>query len=173
MKLIVPSIEELNYRKFILADPNTMSYNAGLNLDFKEYDNSSGCIEFPEDSWSEWFYRWINKTSDKYYAYLYNEDIKKYVGEVALSYDTKYESHMISIIVEGQYRGLGYGETGLRLLLETAFNELLLEELVDVFPFSRAESVRLFEKLGFHKSTDGDMVIFRLKRDKYLKMGRT
>ena len=173
MKLIVPSIEELNYRKFILADPDTMSYNAGLDLNVKGYDNSSGCIEFPEDYWSDWFLRWINKTPDKYYAYLYHEDMKKYVGEVALRYETQYKSHMISIIVEGQYRGLGYGEIGLRLLLETGFNKLLLEEVVDVFPVSRIESMRLFEKFGFHKSIDEDMVIFRLKRDKYLEMGRT
>ncbi|MBS4538491.1 hypothetical protein GOQ27_08445 [Clostridium sp. D2Q-11] len=44
--LHVPSFEELEYRQKILAQPNTMAYNRGYNLESDNYDNKTGCIDF-------------------------------------------------------------------------------------------------------------------------------
>ncbi len=48
MNLHKPDIEELTYRRDLLADPFTMSYNKGLSLGISEYNNSTGCILFHE-----------------------------------------------------------------------------------------------------------------------------
>ena len=42
--LHVPKLDELWYRKKLLEDPKTMSYNRGYELDFDGYDKETGCI---------------------------------------------------------------------------------------------------------------------------------
>ena len=42
--LKVPSIEELHYRQEWMKDINTMSYNAGYDIDLKGYDKITGTI---------------------------------------------------------------------------------------------------------------------------------
>ena len=49
--LHVPKLDELWYRKKLLEDPKTMSYNRGYELDFDGYDKETGCIAVPESKW--------------------------------------------------------------------------------------------------------------------------
>lgn len=50
--LHIPSCEELWYRRKIMQDPDTMSYNRGYDLTFDGYDKATGCIDFPEQEWA-------------------------------------------------------------------------------------------------------------------------
>lgn len=43
--LHVPACEELWYRRKIMQDPETMSYNKGYDLDFEGYGRETGVIE--------------------------------------------------------------------------------------------------------------------------------
>ena len=48
LHLHVPEFKELNYRRKILSDPDTMSYNAGYNLGFDGYDNGTAVSASPK-----------------------------------------------------------------------------------------------------------------------------
>lgn len=164
--LKVPKIEELNYRKEILSDKNTMSYNRGYE-EFQGYNPITGCIDFNEGKWSEWFSKWITQNKERYYAYVFKFDEDIPVGEVALHYDEAEKGYCVSIIVEHKYRGKGYSEEALRLLLDVAFNELNAEKVFDNFPKERVLAEKIFEKVGF-KRTSVEIVEL-LKEDYYKK----
>jgi len=68
MILHKPKYEELKYRRDLLADPLTMSYNRGLNLGIPEYDNTTGCIRFHESTWKNWYSYWMNQEPIRYYS---------------------------------------------------------------------------------------------------------
>lgn len=170
LKLIEPSLEELSYRKKLLFDPETMNYNKGFELGFKEYDNETGCIDFQKSKWNDWYNSWINREPDRYYAYLVEENNYCPVGEVAIRFDEEKVTHIISIIIEAKYRGKGYGSEGLKLLLEKAFFELGLEKVSDEFPESRTAAVKLFKDFGFKfVEKKNKTVLLELNRNRYLE----
>jgi RimJ/RimL family protein N-acetyltransferase len=170
MILHKPEFEELTYRRDLLADPLTMSYNKGLNLGFSEYDNSTGCIVFPETTWKNWYNDWMNQEPLRYYAYLVVDN--KFVGEVALRYVESESAHMINIVIDSRYRGKGYGKKGLLALFEVAFNDLNITKVIDEFPVSRLESKNLFTSLGFDQVIENDLLIFSITKEKYKSLGR-
>lgn len=111
LRLYKPKLENLGYRQALLSDKSTMSYN----------ESWSGTIDFPKENWETWYKRWVlADESDRYYRTLYSEDVQGFVGEVAYHYDTSYRAHMVNILVEAKYRGLGYGKEGLLLLIKAA-----------------------------------------------------
>ena len=59
IKLVVPSIEEIKYRKEWMKDPKTMSYNAGYDLDVKGYDKLTGIINKTDEEMIEWYNKWM------------------------------------------------------------------------------------------------------------------
>lgn len=102
----IPNKEDLWYRKHLLSDEQTMTYN----------HNYGGTINFDEDRWQSWYDKWIN-TNDYFYAYLVNER-NEFIGEI--SYRLDYDKYICSIIIESKYRHNGYGKLGLDLLCEIA-----------------------------------------------------
>lgn len=171
LELIVPEIEELGYRKKLLSDPDTMSYNRGLRLGFSEYDNETGCIDFPQSKWEKWYKKWINNEPSRYYAYIVEKENQIPIGEVALRYDTEREIHIISIIIENKYRDKGCGKESLKLLLDKAFYDFGLEKVADHFPESRISATKLFRQCGFEITERADNQIFiELDRNKYFKL---
>ncbi|NEU04845.1 GNAT family N-acetyltransferase [Clostridium senegalense] len=160
----IPKIEELDYRRKLLADKETMSYNIG----YGEADET-GCIEFKENHWEDWFSRWINNIPEKYYAYIISSDENIPVGEVALRYVSEKNSYCINIIIEAQHRGKGFSEQALRLLIKVAFNELGADKVFDDFPSSRITAEKVFKKVGF-KRVSNDIV--ELTKQDYLSKGQ-
>lgn len=61
LHLHVPTYEELSYRELILSQPETMAYNRGYNLNFRGYHKDTGCIDFPQTKWDDWYDFWIKK----------------------------------------------------------------------------------------------------------------
>ena len=71
-----PKVEDLWFREKLLSDGETMSYNAAWG----------GTIPFPEERWEKWYSAWVEAPeSRRYYRYLYETDIRAFVGEIALS----------------------------------------------------------------------------------------
>ncbi len=146
IKLIVPKISDLEYRKKWLMDKDTMAYNMGLNLDLKGYNKEDGTIFMTDEDMQNWYYKWIDKEPDRYYAYVYNdEDIP--VGEVY--YYPNDGSYNVGILIYDKYRGKGYAYDALCELLKIAFNKNNIPELVDMIPLDRMEAINLFKKVGF------------------------
>ncbi len=130
-----------------------MSYNKGCDK-FDGYNTETGCIEFNESKWEEWFLKWVNNDDKRYYAYIIRLDENIPVGDVALYYDDNEKGYCISIVIEYKYRGYGYSKEALELLLEVAFNELNAEKVFDNFPKERKSAEKLFNNLGFKRVSD-------------------
>jgi RimJ/RimL family protein N-acetyltransferase len=151
MRLHVPALEELDYRRKLLADAATMSYNAGYERQ-EGYDSRTGTIDFSRERWPGWYARWTS-SPDRYYAYLLTDDGKP-AGEVCWRLDERYDGHMVSLIIEAAQRGQGYGQTALKMLMAEAFeNHPDIDRLIDVFPMSRTRAWNCFEACGF--TTEG------------------
>jgi RimJ/RimL family protein N-acetyltransferase len=139
--LKTPSLADLSYRKQLLSNPETMEYNSGYDVSYYGYNYDTGCIDFNESKWNNWYSRQV-KNSNKFYAYVYNN--KTPVGEVFFS-----EEGSVSIIIEAKYRAKGYAKQALKLLIDKAFNEYGLKQLKDSIPENRIGAVKLFKDLGF------------------------
>ena len=109
IKLVQPQIEELKYRKKLLKDPQTMAFNK----------NNGGTVDFNEKIWQPWYALWMNDAK-YYYAYIYDDTLKKYIGEVSYYFEEEYREYVLNIIVEAKYRHLGKGKEALELLCQQA-----------------------------------------------------
>ena len=52
------------------SDPETMSYNAGWDVDYAGYHRDTGCIDCPDEALADWYDRWIGNEPDCFYAYI-------------------------------------------------------------------------------------------------------
>ena len=106
LTLVKPDYEDLWFREKLMADEETMSYNARWG----------GTIPFPRDAWEPWYESWVrNPGADRYYRYLMNAQNEP-VGEVAYHYDKSRGIYICDVIVLAQYRNRGYGTEALRQL---------------------------------------------------------
>ncbi len=170
-----PTIEDLKYRKMWIEDPKTMDYNKGFDLDIKGYNKSDGTFTKTDEEMKEWYSKWIDKEPDKYYAYIYSKEEYEPVGEVY--YYPEDDTHRIGILIYDKYRGKGYSYPALKLLEERAFNYNNIDELTDMLPITRTNSINLLMKAGFiysgketvEKVFDEDTIIKELiiKKDMY------
>ena len=104
-----PNLEDLWFRKLMLEDEETMSYNHAWG----------GTISFPKEDWEDWFNYWLKESEERYYRYLKNKD-GDFVGEIALHFDREYQGYVINILIYSKYRRKGYGKEGLEILCKIA-----------------------------------------------------
>ena len=149
IKLYEPKIEDLWFRKALLSDEKTMSYNYRWG----------GVISFPEENWEDWYDYWVINTDNKrYYRYLLNEN-NEFVGEIAYHFDG--EHYIASIIVCYEFRNKGYGKEGLVLLCKAA-KENGVKTLYDDIAIDNP-AISLFLKLGFIEEYRNDEIIMLKK----------
>lgn len=158
--LKTPGFAELKYRKELLADPETMSYN---NI-------YGGTIDFDESKWEAWYNKWIgNNNSNFFYAYIYSNDYDIPVGEVAYRLDEETNCAMLNIIIDAKRRGNGYGNSALIELVKVAFKNGY-KELRDLVFKDSTSSHALFEKLGFKCVGEvDDSKDYRLKEENFIE----
>lgn len=159
--LVVPSIEDLKYRKMWMNDPETMSYNAGFDLDLKGYNKETGTISKTDDEMLDWYNKWVNKEPDRFFAYIHSVDESEPIGEVYYYPDG--DIHSMGILISDKYRGKGYSYLALLVLEEVAFERNDINELSDMIPLDRIGAIKSFKKAGF---------IHTDKEDKGLKFGK-
>ena len=156
----VPEVGELWYRQHLIADPDTMSYNKGLDMDFEGYDSLTGCIDFPEERWSAWHKHWTEGAPERFYAYIVRGN--EFIGEVNLhkfpedDYEDRYN---MGIIIESVHRGKGYAREAVGLLLETAFEEIGAASVHNEFESYRTAAVRVHTVNGFSVDFDDGYII--------------
>ena len=83
--LVVPKLREYFYEQKLENDSNTMSYNAGYDVSYYGYNYDTGCIDFPEEKWEDTYKKRIKE--NKYFAYIKDCSINKYVGYVNYQYN--------------------------------------------------------------------------------------
>lgn len=134
--LVQPELKELHYRKKLLSDKKTMAFNK----------DNGGTVDFHEKLWVRWYDLWMNHPQ-YYYAYLYDEQLQCYIGEVSYYFEEDYQEYVLNIIIEERYRHLGKGKEALLLLCQKA-KENGLRFLCDDID-SRNPAIDLFKKAGF------------------------
>lgn len=141
LQLVTPSLQDMTFRKALLADEDTMSYNHAYG----------GTIDFSEDRWVTWYQKWIGSGNPHYfYRYLYSPMLNTYVGEVAYHYEAETDRYLCDVIVHDKFRRKGFGKLGLNLLCQAAkengvpvlYDDILLDN----------PSVHLFLKNGFQET---------------------
>ena len=148
IELFRPGPEDLGFRQSLLADRETMSYNAAWG----------GTIPFPREEWARWHRAWLEAPEDeRYYRYLYDTALRAFVGETAYRWDASRGIHICSVIVLARYRNRGYGAAAIRLLCEAARSNgvpALYDDIAADNP-----SWRLFLKCGFTVDHREDAVV--------------
>ena len=145
--LYPPTKSELRYRQEWMKDSKTMNYNAGFDLDLKGYDKKTGIISKTDEEMLEWYNKWIDKEPDRYFAYIYVEDIKEPIGEIYYYPDGNI--HSMGILISDKYRKKGYSYPALLQLEEIAFEKNNISELSDMVPLDRLGALKTFKKAGF------------------------
>jgi len=155
LALRVPNESGLEYRRSLIADADTMSYNNGHG------DNGGGAYRLTPEQCLRWWDYWNGQGN--YYAYVVREADGVPVGEVNIHFPDGYprESGIgwIGVVIEAKHRRKGYGEAALRLLTDHAFGTLRLKKLLDDIPAERSSARRIFECAGFRQNADGAMEI--------------
>ena len=122
LEIYEPKLEDLWFRKAMLEDKETMSYNNAWG----------GTISFPTEDWNDWYdWRVVHHENKRYYKYLKNEN-DEFVGEIAYHYDSEYGGYMANIIIYSKYRHRGYGSLGLEILCNIAKENGLTSLLDDI-----------------------------------------
>lgn len=135
----------------LLADPATMSYNRGYDLDFAGYDRETGCIAFPETRWREFWDDWRSgQDPRRFYAYVMGAD-SQFLGEVDLHRSEDEPWYEMGVVLEAAHRGKGYGRPALELLLHHAFSELKAETVRNCFEEERAAALKIHLAAGFRE----------------------
>ena len=94
-----PQFEDLWFRRMMLADEETMSYNHAWG----------GTIPWPKAEWGDWYDRWVANPKDgRLYRYVKNSS-GDFVGEIAYHYDADMQGFTANVIIFSKYRGRGYG----------------------------------------------------------------
>ena len=156
LTLYKPKLEDLWFRKKMLEDEETMSYNHAWG----------GTVPFPVDDWEDWYDYWItNNDSLRFYRYLLN-DKNEFVGEIAYHYDRERKIYVANVIIYAKYRKRGYGKEGLMLLIENCKNNNI-DILWDDLALGNEAGLRLFLKCGFTKEYEtSDYIMLKKELNK-------
>jgi len=165
LALHIPNDNDLAYRRFLIADEDTMSYNKGFG------DNGCGTYHHTPEQALKWWNYW--NSEGNFYAYVIRVSDSVLVGEVNVHFSAEqgYPKEngvgLIGVTIEGKHRRKGYGEAALRLLVDYAFNTLHLNELLDDIPLERESALRIFERVGFIR--DDKTGVMRITRADYTR----
>ena len=163
VSLYTPTIDELDYRRRLCADEDTMSYNVSYG------DNGGGTYDISDLQVREWYAQLI-VSGIMFYAYIIEEATGLVVGEVNLRFDEQLNAATMGVVIHSKYRGRGFAEPALQLLIDVAFGERGFDKVIDSFPQGecRAAAERVFAKLGFVR--EGDLLV--LTRDRHNNFAR-
>lgn len=160
IKLYIPQKNELDFAKNILSDPATMAYNKGYDLAFPGYDKETGCISHDDTYWEKWYDLYFSNPEEYFYAYIYDQDLKVFVGDVNF-HPSKLNHHSrdIGIVIKDEFRGQGYGKLGLKLLINEAFSFDSIKSLHNNFEKERAAALKIHVDLGFKITNNEENVL--------------
>ena len=148
-----PQIDDLWFRRQLLADPETMSYNHAWG----------GTIQFSRDRWQDWYDRWVASSStERFYRYVAVNNGHDYVGEAAWHYDKERDLWLIDVIIHSKFRHHGYGRAALELLCDEA-RKSGITALHDDIAIDNP-SISLFMKCGFAEEYRTDQFVM-LRKD--------
>lgn len=146
-----PAVEDLWFRRSLLEDPDTMSYNAAWG----------GTIPFPEEDWAEWHDWWVGRPEKRFYRYITTGGSRSFVGEAAWHYDRERGIYITDVIIAASCRRKGYGKAGLEKLCGEA-RKAGIRELYDDIAIDNP-GIALFLQCGFEETYRTEEIIMLKK----------
>lgn len=147
-----------------------MSYNKGFELELDGYDKNTGCIAFPELKWADWYDYFIGSEPERFYAYIVRLSDGAFVGEVNAHICRDAFWYEMGIVLEAKYRGQGYSEEALGLLLEYTFRKLGAKAVHNSFEVGREAALRAHMALGFEEyGIENGIIELALTKEQYLE----
>ena len=154
LTIVEATRETMPFRQRMLSDPATMAYNA-------PWFPPDGCLPFPEEEWDEWLDKWTGREPERFCGFLADET-GELVGEICWH---SFGAGM-GVVIVAAHRGRGYGEEGLRLLIDRAFSHPEIASLTNEFEPDRAAAMAVHRKLGFVPvSEENGVVTLRLNKE--------
>lgn len=168
IKLYIPKENELDFAKNILNDPATMAYNKGYDF-FPGYDKETGTITHDDTYWKKWYELYFSNPGTFFYAYIYDQDLKSFVGDVNFHSSRLNDfTRDIGIVIKDEFRGQGYGKLGLKLLVNKAFSYDSIRALANNFEKERVFALKIHKELGFKPIENNNKIIdLLLKKSEY------
>lgn len=154
----IPKVEELTYRQKIMSQPDTMSYNKGYDVSYQGYHKDTGCIDFPEKKWMDWYSSKVNKPKN-FYAYIAKKDDNSFIGEVNLYLNENKKWFDMGIVIESKYRGMGYSIEALQKLMQVAFNDYNALAVHNDFEITRKAAIAIHKAVGFNIINEVDGIV--------------
>lgn len=160
IKLYIPKESELDFAKNLLSDPATMAYNKGYDLPFPGYDKDTGTITYSDSYLEKRYNLYFTNPGQYFYAYIYDQDLKIFVGDVNF-HPSKLNNFTrdIGIVIKDEFRGQGYGKLGLKLLIKKAFSFDSIKALHNDFEEERGFAIKIHLDLGFKIVANEENVI--------------
>lgn len=163
IQLYIPQPEDGWFYIKMMSDPATMAYNA-------PWFPPDGCIPDPESEWQNLQKFWIEKSPDRFYAFLKRKSNGEFVGDVNYHHNSEKNWHDMGIVIFAPERGKGYGKQGLRLLLDRTFRVDGISRLHNDFETTRDAAFHIHKAVGFQEvGTDKGIIQLELTREEYLE----
>lgn len=136
------------------SDPETMSYNAGWDVDYEGYHRDTGCIDCPDEVLADVYDRLIGHEPDRFYAYIKRSSDGAWLGEVNFHYTPKKDWWDMGIVIYAPFRGKGYAVPALKLMPDHAFRVCGISRIHNDFEIARNEIAawETHRKAGFKES---------------------
>lgn len=147
LDLYVPALADLWFRQKMLSDPASMSYNAGYDP-WPGYHKDTGCIDFPEEEWEDWYAHWIGREPERFYAYIRRRD-GAWIGDVNFHHTPDKDWWDMGVVICAPYRGQGCAEPALRLMLDHAFRGCGVSRVHNDFETTRDAAWQTHLAVGF------------------------
>lgn len=160
IKLYPPKENELDFAKNLLKDPATMAYNRGYDVNFPGYDKDTGTITYSDSYLEKRYNLYFTNPGQYFYAYIYDQDLKIFVGDVNF-HPSKLNDFTrdIGIVIKDEFRGQGYGKAALKLLIDKAFSFDSIRTLHNDFEKERGFALKIHLDLGFKITDNKENVI--------------
>lgn len=139
LELYTPKLEELWFYQKMMSDPDTMSYNANWDVDDDGYHRDTGCIDFPEEEWADWYESWKDREPERFYAYIRRCSDGAWIGDVNFHYSPEKDWWEMGIVIYAPYRGKGYAVPALKRMLDRAFRVCGISCIHNDFEIARNE----------------------------------
>ena len=172
LDLYIPKLEELWFQQKLLSDPETMFYNKDWDVTYAGYHRDTGCVDFPQTQWAEWYADWIGQEPKRFFAYVRRKADGAWIGTVEYHYEAKDDWCEMGIVLYAPYRGMGYAVPALKLMLDHAFRDCKVSRIHNDFELSRNEvsAWKTHFSAGFREvSRENGWLTVMLTRDQWLE----
>ena len=167
LELYIPKLQDLWFYQKMMSDPETMSYNAGWDVEYDGYHRDTGCLDYPDEVLPDWYANWVGQEPERFYAYIKRSSDGAWIGDVNFHYTPEKDWWDMGIVIYAPYRGKGYAVPALKLLLDHAFRDCGISRLHNDFETTRNAAWAIHRKVGFKEMgvEDGILQLILTKED--------